>query len=113
MLPARISRKSDKADQGKRSPAHRAWVRGHQCSVPSCMLMPIECAHVRTGTDGGTGIKPSDRWCISLCRDHHAEQHQIGEGPFERLHKIKMKDLAAAFLKASPHRFKLEVSNDG
>jgi len=108
MLPPRISRKSDKAERGRRSPAHRAWVRGHQCSVPGCAEMPIECAHVRNGTDGGTGIKPSDRWCLSLCRDHHAEQHRLGEPLFERLHGIDMKKLAAEFFGASPHRFKLE-----
>lgn len=106
-LPPRIARKSEKADVGKRSPAHRTWVRGHQCSVPGCEDMPIECAHVRTGTDGGMGMKPSDVWCISLCRAHHAEQHNIGEPEFEKLHRIDMKRLAMAFLNASPHRSKL------
>jgi len=61
------------------------------------------------GTDGGTGIKPSDRWCISLCRECHAEQHRIGEAVFEIKHGIDMKALAQAFFKASPHRGKLEV----
>lgn len=111
-LPPRISRKSDKAERGKRSPAHRAWVRGHQCSVPNCDLRPIECAHVRDGTDGGMGIKPSDKWCISLCRDHHAEQHQIGEKSFDKRHGIVMKALAESFFASSPHRSKLEA-NDG
>lgn len=111
MLPRRISRKSDKAEKGRRSPAHRAWVRGHACSVCGTETA-IECAHVREGTDGGMGIKPSDRWTISLCKDHHAEQHSIGEGPFERRHGINMKALASEFFRNSPHRFKLE-SNDG
>lgn len=114
MLPQRISRKSTKAEEGKRSPAHRAWVRGHQCSVPGCALMPIECAHVRTGTDGGTGIKPSDRWCISLCggpEGHHSEQHRLGEDSFARKYGINLKALAAEFFATSPHRFKLEGKN--
>jgi hypothetical protein len=68
----------------------------------------IECAHVRTGTDGGTGIKPSDVWCISFCKDCHALQHQIGEAEFERRFRIDMKALAEEFYRASPHRFKLE-----
>src|SRR5436305_15342556 len=46
--------------------AHRAWVRRHRCSVPGCRNLPIECAHVRGGTDGGLGVKPSDKWTISL-----------------------------------------------
>jgi hypothetical protein len=55
------------------------------------------------------GMKPSDRWTISLCRDCHAEQHRIGEAVFEQRHGIKMKALAEAFVKASPHRSKLDV----
>ena len=107
MLPRRISRKSDKAEKGRRSPAHRAWVRGHACSACGTETA-IECAHVREGTDGGMGIKPSDRWTISLCRDCHEQQHRIGEGPFERAHGINMKALATEFFRNSPHRFKLE-----
>lgn len=53
------------------------------------------------------GTKPADKWCISLCRDCHAEQHRIGERAFEHRHKIDMKALAEAFAQASPHRAKL------
>ena len=109
MLPPRIQRKSDKADRGRRSPAHRAWIRGHCCSACGSDVA-IECAHVRNGTDGGTGIKPSDIWCISLCAECHRKQHQWGEGTFERHHKINMKALAEAFAKASPHNGKLDAS---
>jgi hypothetical protein len=67
------------------------------------MLLPIECAHVRNGTDGGTGLKPSDRWSISLCRYHHAEQHKIGEYAFEQAHNLHLLTLACEFAKSSPH----------
>lgn len=107
-LPPRIKRDSGKKDAGKRSPAHRAWVRGHTCSACGSQSA-IECAHVRDGTDGGMGIKPSDRWTISLCKTCHTEQHQIGEFAFETKYKINMKALAEAFFRASPHRQKLEV----
>lgn len=106
-LPARISRKSDKAEKPRRSPAHRAWVRGHACSACGSQS-GIECAHVRIGTDGGVGIKPSDRWCISLCKNCHAQQHMIGETSFSAVWKINMKALAEEFYRASPHRHKLE-----
>ena len=106
MLPPRIQRDSGRKDAGKRSPAHRKWVRGHACSACGSTA-GVECAHVREGTDGGMGMKPSDRWTISLCLDCHATQHQIGEGPFERITGINMKALAEAFVKASPHRSKL------
>ena len=107
MLPARISRKSDKAEKPRRSPAHRAWVRGYACSACGSTV-GIECAHVRTGTDGGTGIKPSDKWCISLCGECHREQHLWGERVFETTKGIDMKALAEEFYRASPHRHKLE-----
>lgn len=107
MLPKRIDRNSHKADEKRRSPAHRAWVRGFNCCVPGCEERPIECAHVRLGTDGGTGIKPSDRWCISLCRFHHNRQHDVGELSFEAEFGIDMKKLADEFSRKSPHRSKL------
>lgn len=88
--------------------AHRAWVRRHHCSVPGCDRLPIECAHVRGRTDGGTGLKPSDQWAVSLCRLHHAEQHRIGEGGFEKRYGIDLLELAAAFARRSPHWKKLQ-----
>jgi hypothetical protein len=108
MLPARIDRKSHRQDVGKRSPGHRNFVRGHACSVPGCGGMPIECAHVRNGTGGGMSMKPSDRWCISLCREHHAEQHRIGERAFETAAGINMKALAEEFARKSPHWSRLK-----
>lgn len=106
-LPRRIPKPEKKADKGRRSPAHRKWVSGHACCACGSMTA-IECAHVRVGTDGGTGMKPSDRWTISLCRQCHEEQHYIGEPSFEAKHKIDMKALAEAFFRASPHRSKLD-----
>ena len=107
-FPQRIKHDSGKKNAGKRSPAHRSFVRSHACCACGASAA-IECAHVRDGTDGGTGIKPSDRWCISLCRDCHSRQHQIGERAFERETGIDMKALAIRFLSISPHRFKLET----
>lgn len=106
-LPPRIQRKSDKADKGKRSPAHRAWVRGHHCSVPGCQSMPIECAHVRRANNSGMGFKPSDAFTLALCKDHHAESHR-GEATFENKHGIDLMDLAREFFRKSPHRAKLD-----
>lgn len=105
-LPPRRPSKSDKAEKGRECPQHRAWVKLHACSACGS-FEGIECAHVRTGTDGGTSLKPSDKWCLSLCRDCHARQHQIGEASFEREHSIDMKMLAQLFASRSPHRGKL------
>ncbi|MCF2514852.1 hypothetical protein LVY65_07215 [Sphingomonas sp. G124] len=109
-LPDRV-RTERRRDPSRSCPAHRAWVRRHHCCVPGCRRLPIECAHVRTRTDGGTALKPSDRWCISLCRFHHAEQHRLGEPRFEQKHRICLTDLAEAFARRSPHYRKLDDPN--
>ena len=102
-MPKRL--KQEKRLKRERSfPGHRAWVRRHQCSVPGCEQLPIECAHVRRGTDGGEGLKPSDKWSISLCGDHHLEQHRIGEISFEKKYQLDLIALAEAFANRSPHR---------
>src|SRR4051794_12145742 len=106
LLPPRVSRDS-KRPAGRTCTAHRAWVRRHYCCVPECKRLPIECAHVRIGTDGGTGMKPSDRWAISLCAHHHREQHRQGEATFEATYGIDLRALAQEFSRRSPHRNKL------
>jgi hypothetical protein len=87
--------------------AHRAWVRRHRCAVPGCRRVTIECAHVRTGTDGGLGLKPSDKWTISLCQFHHLEQHTLGEAAFEAKHDVDLRELAREFARRSPSAFLL------
>ena len=37
---------------------------------------------MRTGTDGGVGVKPGDRYAVPLCAACHAKQHRIGELTF-------------------------------
>jgi hypothetical protein len=105
-LPPRISMARNRAST-RECPAHRAWVRRHKCSVTGCETLPVECAHVRKGTDGGVGLKPSDRWVISLCRNHHAEQHRLGEVEFSKVHGLNLVTLASEFARQSPHWAKL------
>lgn len=102
-LPQRRHKNSQRAQDDRSCPAHRAWVRGHACCVPGCTNSEIECAHVRSGTDGGIGLKPSDRYAISLCRDHHAEQHRIGGATFELQKQINLTAIASKFEAQSPH----------
>jgi hypothetical protein len=104
----RYIKHTNAASEARSCPAHRAWVRRHQCSVPGCANYPCECAHARTGTDGGIALKPSDQWVISLCPDHHIEQHRIGEAEFERRYDICLAELASEFTKRSPHRERLK-----
>ena len=109
MLPTRLRRNSRRQEVGRRFPGHCARVPGHHCSVPACDAADIECAHVRSGTDGGVGIKPSDGWAVSLCSAHHAEQHRIGEAPFEKAYAVSLRALAMAFAEMSPHHQKWAV----
>ena len=34
---------------------------------------------MRSGSDAGAGMKPSDRYSVSLCTSCHALQHEFGE----------------------------------
>ena len=89
-----------------RCAGHLAWVRGHDCAVKGlndhvCRGV-IEAAHVRTGTDGGTGIKPSDIWTLPLCSFAHWIQHRDGEAAFEREFDINLKEIAEGLARRSP-----------
>lgn len=101
-FPQRLASEPRKTSS-RTSAAHRAWVRRHRCSVPGCCNLPIECAHVRRGTDGGVGLKPSDKWTVSLCENHHLEQHEIGEVGFEARYDLNLIELAIEFARRSPH----------
>ena len=116
MIPRR--RKPPKANIRQqpqiRCPQHLAWVRGHECALCSHPIggqyIPcrgrIEAAHVRVGTDGGLSVKPGDSWAIPLCRDHHFQQHALGEVTFSTRYHINMKAIAEELWLKSPHRKK-------
>jgi hypothetical protein len=91
-----------------RSKGHLQWLRGCECSVPSCeyKISRVEAAHVRIGTDGSMGKKPGDNWAIPLCYFHHRKQHTMGEASFEEKYGIRMKKIAEALWQKSPHRKK-------
>lgn len=100
-LPARLRQKRNRTERW-RSPAHTKFVGEHACSVTGCTGRPIEVAHLRNGTDAAMGRKASDWFTLSLCQDHHSEQHRIGEVSFAERHGIDMHALAAEFAAASP-----------
>ena len=86
-----------------RSRAHLQWVRGHVCAIDSDQCEgKVEAAHVRIGTDGGMGVKPSDIYTIPLCHYHHDQQHRLGERSFEAQHKISMLRIAEDLVRRSP-----------
>ncbi len=95
--PPRIARtvpRGKRQPNPKRRAQHLAFVRQLPC-VACGYRAPSEAAHVRTGTDGGTGTKPSDRYAVPLCASRttilgeryfiegcHARQHRVGELTF-------------------------------
>lgn len=96
---------SGRADLARRCAAHLGWIRGRECAfadVGGCSGR-IEAAHVRLGTDGGTGLKPSDVYCWPACSGHHAQQHQIGEPAFAALYRVDLIALSTSYAMASPH----------
>src|ERR1700739_2199819 len=73
--------------RGKRKPNLRRWVQHlafvRQLPCVACgKAAPSEAAHVRTGTDGGAGVKPGDRYAVPLCTACHTKQHRTGELTF-------------------------------
>jgi len=79
-IPRTIGRGKPKTNLRRRV-AHLAFVRQLSC-VACGKAAPSDSAHVRTGTDGGVGRKPGDRYAVPLCTTCHAKQHRIGELSF-------------------------------
>ena len=65
----------------RRRVQHLAFIRLLPC-VACGKAAPSEAAHIRTGTDGGVGMKPGDRYAIPLCTACHTKQHRVGELTF-------------------------------
>ena len=79
-IPRTVARRKPNLDSRRRG-QHLNFVRQLPC-VACGRAAPSEPAHVRTGTDGGVGIKPGDRYAVPLCTACHSKQHRIGELSF-------------------------------
>jgi hypothetical protein len=101
--------KKPKRETRFRSQRHLRHVRSHACVMCDAEA-PIEAAHVRLGSDGGMGCKPSDIYAVALCggpEGCHQRQHVQGERTF-----WQGKDVAAiieAFIRTSPVRAEIEA----
>src|SRR6516164_2654765 len=98
-IPRNITRSKPKANLGRRV-VHLAFVRQLPC-VACGKAAPSDAAHVRTGTDGGTGIKPGDRYAVPLCAACHAKQHRVGELTFWSTLRLDPVNVAARLWVAS------------
>ena len=79
-IPRTVARGKPKPNLRRRA-QHLAFVGQLPC-VACGKAAPSEAAHVRSGSDGGAGMKPSDRYSVSLCTSCHALQHEFGELTF-------------------------------
>ena len=79
-IPRTVARGKPKPNLHRRL-QHLDFVRQLPC-VACGKAAPSDAAHVRTGTDGGVGMKPGDRYAVPLCACCHAKQHRVGELTF-------------------------------
>jgi hypothetical protein len=79
-IPRSVAHRKPKPDVRRRV-QHLVFVRQLSC-VACGKAAPSEPAHLRTGTDGGVGMKPGDRYAVPLCAACHAKQHRVGELTF-------------------------------
>lgn len=98
-FPRKVPKQAKRASRW-RSQAHCNHVRSHACSIPDCSGRPIEVAHVRRGSGAGIGQKPDDWRTVSLCKEHHDRQHEVGEETFWR--GLDVEQLIADFIASSP-----------
>ncbi len=59
-----------------------------------CGITPGNNAHhIRKGTDGGMGLKPSDMYAVPICNTCHREIHMKGEVSFYKKHGYEVEDI--------------------
>ena len=99
-----------------RNPAYLKWLRNQPCAASAGKA---QCAHhIRTGTNGGSSLKPSDYFCIPLTNEHHTTGlfaiHVIGEETFFKEFKLKKKKLFVYYLqKYLVEKFEVHVHVKG
>ncbi len=85
--------------------AHLTHIRGLECLLRGqqghVCTGEVRACHLRQGTDGGMGVKPSDCWTWPGCDGLHAEQHQIGEAAFQDKYGLDLRDICAALWQRS------------
>lgn len=90
-------------DDHRKHPKHLAWIREQWCCVPGCGTYPVVAHHVREGQTGGTGMKPHDKYCVSLCDFHHKAVHR-GPKSFAAKYGINLAEIAQSFAARSPFK---------
>ncbi|MCO4754513.1 MAG: DUF968 domain-containing protein [Bacteriovoracaceae bacterium] len=84
-----------------RNQKYLSWLRQQNCVIAGTKA---QCAHhIRLGTNGGAGLKPSDYFCIPLLNEYHttgsSALHIIGEETFLSSFSLNPKELFLSYLK--------------
>lgn len=66
----------------RRAAQHLTFVRSLGICLACGERGTVDAMHVRKGTDGGMGVKPSDRYAVPGDHACHMEQHRVGEVTF-------------------------------
>lgn len=100
---------SSKKRPRERNNAHLDFIRGLPCLI--CLKHGCHAAHIRFGNlkygkrETGAGEKPSDKWTVPLCPNHHTDgpeaQHSGGEEAFWQKHGIDPFVIAMALFQCS------------
>jgi hypothetical protein len=98
-IPRLVARPKTKPGLRRRG-QHLVFVRQLPC-VACGRAAPSEAAHVRSGSDGAAGMKPSDRYSVPLCSNCHTLQHQFGELTFWSTLRIDPLNVAFGLWKVS------------
>jgi len=61
---------------------NKAHASHPRAACVGCGRMPTRSAHIAAGTDGGMGLKPSDRFLVPYATAASGEQHRVGEVTF-------------------------------
>jgi hypothetical protein len=114
--PALRKRMGVKQSSFIRSASHKAFIRRQQCVCAAFAHPrlkcegPIECAHFRSATGGGLGLKPCDRFTFAACNGHHRLQHQVGEAEFQRVFGLDLRIICRDYARRSPDQRIREAS---
>ncbi len=77
-----------------------AWLRKQNCVVSN--ISADVAHHIRLGTNGGQGLKPSDYFCVPLTDELHTTGnlavHRIGEESFLRDNEIDKEEIFLFYL---------------
>lgn len=95
-----------------RSQSHLGHVRKHACCVCDSEVN-IQAAHLRIGTDGSMGAKPSDYFATPMCGQCHNTSHTVGEVTWWHSVGKEPMTIIEELIKTSPKRRDIEEHRRG